>query len=814
MVFAAIGKFLASKRASHQPSTRSHCKSAQNGSEGPVTLSERDSELYDLVIDMNWDRVIWYCQEYPSTARFVEGDSSETPLHAAVQMHPSVWVIRALIEAYPPALTMTARNGESPLHMACRFKASVEVLQELVQWQPSSILIDTKFGFTPVHTLWQSHTAVEDRADHDSELWQKMKILLQGVAKYRQEEWYGTKEAIPEQATLYILHAAVSLGSPHFYSAATMEILNFCLEQYPKQIRQRDESGRLPLHLATGPARWSCRAKRRYKPRELETLQRLLDLHPEAAQVSDPTTPGRLPLHTALAHRHEWVGGVELLVRCYPDALVLPDPVTGLLPFLASAVPVGDTSVDLTTIYGLLRSLPTALGVARGKDQKRNQESAHDASEEQTRALRRSKRNDVWHYYALASAMGLAGMGLAAYLERDRFYKPLNRSNATWVYQPHVFLAFLVRSNLVGGTGATYEHDFHSSHESTVSAVCLLQESWWGRWKNTLLEFIFTVSPPTSCTDRANPHMNDVCESNLSLLATLNISNVTVILFAGMTCLALLSSCITFLKRLTLHGKVLVQNPHNDTSKQSPNNHRQRQSFLDWLSRDDYWMVPKQRFLHFYIVGATSLILVRRQAVDPWHSSASLAQGLLLLHIFRRLYECLYIHQWRSSSRMHLAAYMLGMVYYAMLPFLFCRIQVYDADDSESSYTSMAHRKSLNILLRTAFFALCMFAQYQQGRHHLILANLRRNSKDCSTSTYALPLGGWFEQVACPHYLAEILLYIGLAILLGDVVRGSVIVAWVTTSLTLNALEAQRWYQRTIPDYAILQRKAIVPYII
>ena len=252
-----------------------------------------------------------------------------------------------------------------------------------------------------------------------------------------------------------------------------------------------------------------------------------------------------------------------------------------------------------------------------------------------------------------------------------------------------------------------------------------------------------------------------------------------------------------------------------------------------WISQGNFWMVPKQRFLHFYMIGTVSLVGVRVLASsDPWWSSQTVAQGLLLLHILRRWYECEYVHQWRSTSVMHVAVYALGLVYYALLPFIFCQLQcpaqvVASADVGVLDDGPTTLPKIVRLLLQIGSIILCLYAQHQQARHHVILANLRlcddnddnRSAKTNNTpnkpiSTYRLPEGGWFHWVACPHYLAEIFLYVGLASLLPHVRRGVVIVAWVVTSLTLNALETQQWYARRIPGYERLQRRAIFPYIL
>lgn len=369
---------------------------------------------------MNWSQVIRYAREHPDTARHQEGDSLETPLHAAVQLRPPVTVIHALLEAHADALSEPARNGEFPLHVACRYNASPDIIRALVRDRPNVARQETKWGNTPIVAHWRSQSAmsVVTQDEYSTEFWQKVHILLQAIAKSRQQE-HQRDTNIEDHNTnandkLYVLHAAVSLGS----LGCPAPVLDFCLEKYPEQVRQRDGSGSLPLDLATAPTQWSCRAKRRYKPREQDTLQRLLQHYPEAAGMVNPMT-GRLALQMALAHRHEWQGGVRYLVECTPqEALVQPDPVSGLIPFLTAATPKGETVVDLNTIYHVLRYLPAALEAAReiyirADRQEDNdcssRDNPQDACTSTTENLRINPR-----LFAVA-AVGIAATGLAFY---------------------------------------------------------------------------------------------------------------------------------------------------------------------------------------------------------------------------------------------------------------------------------------------------------------------------------------------------------------------------------------------------------------
>jgi hypothetical protein len=137
--------------------------------------------------------------------------------------------------------------------------------------------------------------------------------------------------------------------------------------------------------------------------------------------------------------------------------------------------------------------------------------------------------------------------------------------------------------------------------------------------------------------------------------------------------------------------------------------------------------------------------------------------------------------------------------------------------------------------------ALCLFAQYQQYRHHLILANVRRRPSDGAATAateykdkpqrYVLPKEGWFTIVTCPHYLAEILVYVSFVWILWMeqsqpnvspvssvwyfvFYRPVLVLVWVTSNLTMSALINHQWYVQNCTPDEMKGRKAIFPWIL
>lgn len=107
-----------------------------------------------------------------------------------------------------------------------------------------------------------------------------------------------------------------------------------------------------------------------------------------------------------------------------------------------------------------------------------------------------------------------------------------------------------------------------------------------------------------------------------------------------------------------------------------------------------------------------------------------------------------------------------------------------------------------------ALFALggLLFVVGQAGNfyHHKILADLR----DGNTG-YALPQGGLFGQVTCPHYLMEVVSWIGLGLMSHQ--WAMLLLAFgMHNYLAARAWKTRDWYRDKFPEYPS-NRKCILP---
>ncbi|KYO46013.1 transmembrane protein 165 [Alligator mississippiensis] len=197
--------------------------------------------------------------------------------------------------------------------------------------------------------------------------------------------------------------------------------------------------------------------------------------------------------------------------------------------------------------------------------------------------------------------------------------------------------------------------------------------------------------------------------------------------------------------------------------------------------------VPKRWFTHFYVVSVTwngFLLLLLIQALflerpfPVWlqdllsvlsgssqnqgyeYLSAFLVLLLFWLHSLRRLTECLCISVF-SNGVIHILHYCFGYAYYIGIGLtVLCQVPV-----------NVRNRKSLWMQIgwyHTLGIIVYIWASVHHNRCHVILANLRKNkSGNVISLNHSIPFGDWFERVSCPHYFAELLIYVSLAITFG-----------------------------------------------
>ncbi|XP_047443334.1 polyprenol reductase [Mugil cephalus] len=255
------------------------------------------------------------------------------------------------------------------------------------------------------------------------------------------------------------------------------------------------------------------------------------------------------------------------------------------------------------------------------------------------------------------------------------------------------------------------------------------------------------------------------------------------------------------------------------------------------LKRDDWMLVfdvPKRWFWHFYAisVGWNGLLLVlylnfiyRDQSYPSWLTgildiltgvpgtnsqvpqlSTILVQLLLCIHSLRRLLECLFVSVF-SDGAMHLVQYVFGLGYYVVLGLTaLCSDRTGTGAGTLISQLDWSHVAGLVVFIAASLL---------QHQSMVLLARLRTGkSGTVETLAHKVPQGGWFELVSCPHYFAELLIYVSLSL----VFRGLSLTWWLVVLYVLfnQALAAQLCHDLYISKYKSYpkHRRAFIPFVL
>eukprot|EP00096_Caligus_rogercresseyi_P006314 TRINITY_DN2265_c0_g1_i1.p1 TRINITY_DN2265_c0_g1~~TRINITY_DN2265_c0_g1_i1.p1 ORF type:complete len:335 (-),score=52.89 TRINITY_DN2265_c0_g1_i1:166-1170(-) len=278
-------------------------------------------------------------------------------------------------------------------------------------------------------------------------------------------------------------------------------------------------------------------------------------------------------------------------------------------------------------------------------------------------------------------------------------------------------------------------------------------------------------------------------------------------------------------------------------------------SIVKWIQ------VPKAYFGHFYIFASLYILsiigiclniylkpLSSRRGVEgspEWvkealdfiggsgrRMSSDVESVLLVLLLFglqslRRLYECFFINV-DTGSRMNILHYIVGITHYFCAftgvlleaPGFTSREDLIHYKDSEDSPSRVKwihiHLNIYNYSLRHLLWTLVfLWAWKLQFDSHKAFASLKRRQLRASgESVFAVPMGGGFTLVSCPHYLAEILMYGSIAGILGF--RQStmnVVALWVIINQVISGLMSHQWYLKSFPNYPS-SRKAVIPFLL
>ncbi|KAL4927955.1 putative 3-oxo-5-alpha-steroid 4-dehydrogenase [Aspergillus undulatus] len=237
--------------------------------------------------------------------------------------------------------------------------------------------------------------------------------------------------------------------------------------------------------------------------------------------------------------------------------------------------------------------------------------------------------------------------------------------------------------------------------------------------------------------------------------------------------------------------------------------------------------VPHSYFTQFYVISVLSSIFWAVQLLShgrafqaiatrirPDHlqhaisiNQVMLCWGLMLIQGVRRLHECLSFSK-HSSSKMWFVHWLAGLGFY---------LAVAVAVWIEGAGTVLTHQLSLADFNLTSRFggrtllSLPIFiiaSGLQHDCHHYLF----------SLEKYTLPTHPMFSRILCPHYTAECMIYLSLALLAapqGETVNKTLLSAvfFVAVNLGITASTTRQWYKQKFGEAAVKGKWNMIPLI-
>ncbi|NP_001079436.1 polyprenol reductase [Xenopus laevis] len=295
---------------------------------------------------------------------------------------------------------------------------------------------------------------------------------------------------------------------------------------------------------------------------------------------------------------------------------------------------------------------------------------------------------------------------------------------------------------------------------------------------------------------------------------------------------AFLTALLLYLQRGCDSGRSLLCSVFQDLIRYGKTKSGlRRPSWLQWFD------IPKRCFWHFYFVSLVwngfllwilLHLLLQSVPVPEWlqavlqflcagsepqvlggELSVVLAFSLLWLHSLRRLLECLFVSIF-SNGVIHFVQYCFGLGYYILIGFTILGYCPLDRRTAVSLDDLLMQGNWYHILGLTLY----VWASLHQYTCHCILADLRKSASGAIINLkHAVPTGDWFEKVSCPHYFAELLIYLSIAVVFGLLnTIWWLVVLYVLLSQALAAVLCHEFYHEKFDSYPI-HRKAFIPLI-
>ncbi len=199
------------------------------------------------------------------------------------------------------------------------------------------------------------------------------------------------------------------------------------------------------------------------------------------------------------------------------------------------------------------------------------------------------------------------------------------------------------------------------------------------------------------------------------------------------------------------------------------------------------YFLPFLTYVYFYLTSSFVASL--------YHQLIFLA---VTLHFAKRCLEVLFLHRYSGK---------ISILTTALITWAYSSI-AFSIHESVNGITKPDMLQGNSNIPLYFGFALFLLGQGSNFYHHILLTRLRSGE----SREYKIPTGGLFSYVNCPHYLSEIIGWIGIAIMSQYlIVYGLTFI--MSAYLFGRSINTTRWYQEKIPNFP-KERKSILPFIL
>ncbi|KAK9431215.1 hypothetical protein V1505DRAFT_309689 [Lipomyces doorenjongii] len=242
------------------------------------------------------------------------------------------------------------------------------------------------------------------------------------------------------------------------------------------------------------------------------------------------------------------------------------------------------------------------------------------------------------------------------------------------------------------------------------------------------------------------------------------------------------------------------------------------ESACDAILKPLGFTVPKRWFTHFYVLGlslsaassamlylchsgkltwllAKDVFILKASDINVSYTRAMAAITIVTLQCFRRLYECIFVEKMSQTARMRGGHYIVGHLFY---------VAATAATWSDALESTLARDDEGDSVPKIAIIMYLVAALAQYTTHDQ-LSRLKKYSLTPPTML--------FKHLVCPHYTAEVVIYLALAWICGFTQANVAVLVWTAVSLGTSAEQSRKFYVEKFGAKAVEGKWNLVPFV-